>query len=96
MPDARSNTAQNSTQTKIPTRIREAKRVIEHIAEPIPALGIERELDERIGAEEPPDCRIVNSPIHMDESEIIQLRVPREPTACGVSDVGVIGAIDRP
>ena len=31
----------------------------------------------------------------MDETEIIRLRVPGEPTPGGVSDVGIIGAVDR-
>src|SRR5690606_10838518 len=57
-------------------RIDIAERGVGHIAVAIQALRSRAPVNERAGTHEPPNSRIVNAPIHVDEVQIVQLLMP--------------------
>ena len=58
--------------------VRGRQRIVEHIGIAVVALRVLGKLDVRIGADEPPDVRIVHPAVHVDQVQVVQVLVPGE------------------
>src|SRR6266511_1730128 len=59
-------------------RVDRPERVIPDVAIPVVALQIARGLNERIRSREPPEERVVDSAVHVNQHQLIQVLMTRE------------------
>ena len=76
--------AGSTTVGDIPRRVRHRERIIEHVAVGVEALGVGRELKDGIHRQEPSEVRIIDAPVHVDDADVIQHLLMREPVAVGI------------
>ena len=74
----------------MPTRIRTSQRVVVAIAIAVEVLQIGRVLDEGVALQEAPKQRVVETTIHVDQADIVQMLGP------GVATVRTAGAVAHP
>lgn len=76
--DSTKNASHKSTQAEISARVSQRQRTIEHISITVITLSIIWCLDIRIRTHEPPQRRIINPTIHMDQAQLLQVLMVRK------------------
>src|SRR5688572_17024891 len=79
-----------------PTRIDEGQGIVVHVGVAVRALRVEHAIDERVPAEEPARRWVIHSPIHVDETDTVQVLVTGKAAARDVADCGQVARTRRP
>ena len=63
------------TDPREPAGVHRVQRIVHHITVAVEILAVFRHLNIRVRAEETPDLRIVDPPVHVDQAAVIELLV---------------------